>query len=97
MNNLSRSCSHCQVQVEFLGSHVPTRRLWDAQKLRLEFTVGAGDLASVGCVVPPVGALARLPTFNVGQDGGVLEAWVDTLIREDHSVATVVHVLAVVA
>ena len=40
-----QSCSHCQVQVELLGSHVSARRLWDAQKLRLVLTVGAGDLA----------------------------------------------------
>ena len=48
-------------------------------------------------MVSPVGALARVPTFNVGQDGGIFEAGVDTLIREDDSVATVIHVLSVAA
>ena len=74
-------------------SDVSARRLWNAQKLRLILTVGAGDLAGVGCMVLPVWALARLPAFNVGQDGGVLEARVHAVVQKGHSVAAVVHVL----
>ena len=71
--------------------------LRDAQKLRLELTVGAGDLAGMGCMVLPVRALARLPAFNVGQDGRVLEARVHAVVQKGHSVAAVVYVLAMAA
>ena len=45
-------------------------------------------------MVSPVRALARLPAFNVGQDGGVLEARVHAVVQKGHSVAAIVHVLA---
>ena len=48
----------------------------------------------MGCMVLPVRALARLPAFNVGQDGGVLEARVHTVVQKGHSIAAVVYVLA---
>ena len=40
-------------------------------------------------MVSPVRALARLPAFDVGQDGGVLEARVHAVVQKGHSVAAV--------
>ena len=34
-------------------------------------------------------------SLDVGQDGGVLEAWVETLMQKGHTVAAAIYVLAV--
>ena len=96
-HNLFLLCAGChrQVQVQFLRRHVPAHGLWDPQKFRLELPARSGDLACMRCVILSVCALARLPALDVGQDRSVFEARVDALIREDHSVTTVAHVLTV--
>ena len=59
-----------------------------------------GDLAGVGCMVLPH-AYRSTCEAAIGSsgypDGGVLEARVDAVVQKGHSVAAVVHVLAVAA